>query len=157
MLVRAASPAELDALATIWHEGWRDAHLAIVPEALAAARTLDSFRKRLGEALASIRVVGPIGGPLGFVIVKGHELYQLYVSTHARRGGVASALMDDAEQQLKAAGVSVAWLACAIGNHRAAAFYEKRGWTRVGMMINQLDASTDAFQLEVWRYEKRLR
>jgi GNAT superfamily N-acetyltransferase len=157
LAVRDAARSELDALATIWHEGWRDAHLAIVPAGLAAMRTRDSFHRRLTEALAGIRTVGRVGDPLGFAIVKGDELYQLYVSAAARRTGVASALIADAEERLRNAGVTVAWLACAIGNDRAAAFYEKKGWSRVGTMLNQLDASTNRFELEVWRYEKRLR
>jgi hypothetical protein len=55
------------------------------------------------------------------------------------------------------AGVWVAWLACAIGNERAARFYEKRGWRRAGNMINELETADGIFPLEVWRYEKRLR
>ena len=48
------------------------------------------------------------------------------------------------------------WLACAIGNERAAKFYEKHGWSRVGNMINQLPTPDGMFPLEVWRYEKDL-
>jgi hypothetical protein len=54
------------------------------------------------------------------------------------------------------AGVWVAWLACAIGNERAARFYEKRGWMRAGNMINELETPGGRFRLKVWRYEKRL-
>ena len=49
-----------------------------------------------------------------------------------------------------------AWLACAIGNDRAARFYEKCGWTRMGTMINEAETSRGPFSLEVWRYEKQL-
>ncbi len=61
LTVRDADPAELDALAALWHAGWRDAHLAIVPAALVALRTLESFTARLAPALAEVRVIGPIG------------------------------------------------------------------------------------------------
>jgi RimJ/RimL family protein N-acetyltransferase len=57
---------------------------------------------------------------------------------------------------LAAAGVGTAWLACAIGNARAARFYEKCGWRRVGTMINHAETSNGTFLLEVWRYEKAL-
>ena len=60
------------------------------------------------------------------------------------------------EARLAANGTATAWLACAIGNQRAARFYEKCGWRRVGNMINRLDTPTGIFPLEVWRYEKRL-
>jgi GNAT superfamily N-acetyltransferase len=103
-----------------------------------------------------VRVVGPPGAPVGFTIIKGDELYQLYVSAPSRGSGVAAALVADAEARLAARGVKTAWLACAIGNHRAARFYEKQGWRRVGTMINELDASAGHLSLEVWRYEKLL-
>jgi ribosomal protein S18 acetylase RimI-like enzyme len=88
---------------------------------------------------------------------KGDELYQLFVSAPARGSGVAAALIADAEARLAEAGVETAWLACAIGNERAARFYEKSGWRRVGTMINYAETSDGVFPLEVWRYEKRLR
>jgi hypothetical protein len=52
--------------------------------------------------------------------------------------------------------VEVAWLACAVGNDRAARFYEKYAWRRVGTMSYQPDAAADVPALQVWRYEKRL-
>ncbi len=94
--------------------------------------------------------------PLGFSIVQGAELYQLFVSGPSRGSGVAAALIADAEARLSASGVATAWLACAIGNERAARFYEKCGWSRVGTMINRLDTPSGPFPLEVWRYEKSL-
>ena len=75
---------------------------------------------------------------------------------HARGEGVAAALIDDAEARLAQAGVRTAWLACAIGNERAARFYEKRGWQRAGTMMDPLDAQEGISPLEVWRYEKNL-
>jgi RimJ/RimL family protein N-acetyltransferase len=52
--------------------------------------------------------------------------------------------------------VAIVWLACAIGNERAARFYEKSGWRRTGTMVSQLETPNGIFPLEVWRYEKRL-
>jgi len=63
----------------------------------------------------------------------------------------------DAEEHLGALGVETSWLACAIGNERAARFYEKNAWHRTGNMINQLPTADGIFQLEVWRYEKNLK
>lgn len=104
-----------------------------------------------------MRVVGPPGEPVGFCIIKADELYQLYVSAKSRGAGVAAELITDAEARLSENGVETAWLACAIGNERAARFYEKRGWNRVGTMMNHLETSMGIFPLEVWRYEKSLR
>jgi hypothetical protein len=63
--------------------------------------------------------------------------------------------MTDAETRLAKGGFDIAWLACAIGNDRAARFYEKSGWRRV--ITYQAETSAGTFPLEVWRYEKNLR
>ena len=155
-VVRTAEEEEIGTLAKIWYDGWQDAHADILPRELARIRTLDSFRDRLHAALAEVRVAGPPGAPVGLCIIKGDELYQLYVSADARGTGVAAALLTEAEERLASRGIATAWLACAIGNHRAARFYEKCGWRRVGNMINRLDTPDGMFPLEVWRYEKEV-
>ena len=157
MNVRAAEPSEIDHLAQLWFDGWQDAHLEILPAELRRFRTLESFRERLYAALPNVRVAGPPGAPAGFSIVKGDELYQLYVSSAARGTGVAAALIADAEACIAQSGVEVAWLACAIGNARAERFYEKHGWKRIGAVVSQLETPEGIFPLEVWRYEKRVR
>jgi ribosomal protein S18 acetylase RimI-like enzyme len=154
--VRAAEPTDLDRLAHVWYDGWQDAHLEILPAALRRFRTLASFRERLHAALPDVRVVGPVGDPVGFTIVKDDELYQLYVSTASRGTGVAAALIADAETRIAQSGAGTAWLACAIGNERAARFYEKHGWRRIGTVVSQLETPEGVFPLEVWRYEKPL-
>ena len=157
MSVRAAQAAEIDHLAKVWYDGWQDAHARILPAALTRIRTLESFRDRLQAALANVRVVGPFPTPVGFCMLKGDELYQLYVSAEARGTGVAAVLVADAEARLAADGVEFAWLACAVGNERAARFYENCGWRRAGTVAYQPDTADGAPSLEVWRYEKRLR
>jgi GNAT superfamily N-acetyltransferase len=156
MNVRAAERTEVEALASLWYHGWQDAHARIVPAELAKRRTWQSFKDRLDAALPTVRVVGPLGQPLGFCMIKNDELYQLYVAANARGSGVAAALLADGEERLRASGVQTAWLACAIGNERAASFYHKNGWIRIGNMINELDTPDGLFRLEVWRYEKAL-
>jgi GNAT superfamily N-acetyltransferase len=154
--VRQAEPFEINDLARLWHAGWQDAHATILPVELARHRTLEGFRGRLAENLAHTRVVGPLGHPAGFCMVESDELYQLYVRAEARGLGIAAALLADGEQRIATSGATTAWLACAIGNARAARFYEKHGWHRAGPMINKLETPDGVFPLEVWRYEKRL-
>lgn len=157
MNVRAAEEADIERLATLWHDGWRDAHAQIVPAVLTRLRTRESFRQRMHAHLADVRVIGPADAPAGFFMLKGDELYQFYVAAPARGSLVASILMADAEARLRERGVGTAWLACAIGNNRAARFYEKCGWRRVATVtINTLDDSTGTLPLDVWRYEKSL-
>ena len=154
MDVRPAEQADIDHLARVWYDGWQDAHARILPAELARVRTLESFRSRLEQALPTVRVVGPPGAPIGFCMIKGDELYQLYVSSQFRGSGVAAALIADAEERLAESGVTTAWLDCAIGNERAARFYEKCGWQRTGIVVSELETPNGIFPLEVWRYEK---
>jgi ribosomal protein S18 acetylase RimI-like enzyme len=127
----------------------------IMPAELTRLRTRESFKERLEARLADVRVVGPVGAPLGFCMSKGDELYQLYVTPEARGTGVAKVLATEAEDRLSKKGVKTAWLACAIGNDRAARFYEKCGWRRVGAVVIEVETSEGPYPLEVWRYEKR--
>lgn len=156
MNVRAAERSELDQLARIWYDGWQDAHVALMPAELTRLRTVERFRDRLEAALPDIRVVGAVGTPAGFSIIKADELYQIFVSKEARGTGVAVALMDEAEARLARNGVRTAWLACAVGNERAARFYQKRGWQLAGTVTYHAETQDGPFPLNVCRYEKTL-
>lgn len=156
MNVRIAQRNELDAIAQLWFDAWRDAHAAIVPDELVKIRTIENFRERLPDLLPDLRVVGEPGKPLGFSIIKDDELYQLFVAAQARGTGVAKHLIADVEERLAANGVRTAWLACAAGNHRAARFYEKSGWHNARTMVSEIPVPGGVFKLEVWRYEKEL-
>ena len=154
--VRNAEASEVDKIGTVWFEAWRDGHAGLLPAELTAIRTLESFRARIAAMLPNVRVVGPVGAPVGLCFVKGDELNQLFVSAEARGTGAAAALVADAEAILAAKGVDTAWLSCAIGNERAARFYEKQGWVRVGTMRDRLEGVPGEMFLETWRYEKPL-
>jgi ribosomal protein S18 acetylase RimI-like enzyme len=156
MQVRSAEAAEIDHVARLWYDVWHETHAPLSPPELTRLRTLESFRERLEAALLNIRVAGPLGRPVGFCALKGEELYQLFVSPEARGSGVAAALIVDAEARLAESGVETTWLTCAIGNDRAARFYEKRGWRLAGTVVNPAETSRGPFPVEVWRYEKRL-
>ena len=156
MQVRKAEPTEVQELARIWYDAWHDAHDAILPAALARLRTLESLAERLREALPQVRVAGPLRAPVAFCIVKDDQLYQLFVKAEARGTGIAAALVADAEEKLARNGVEKAWLSCAVGNERAARFYEKCGWHRAGTMVNRAETSEGTFLLDTWRYEKAL-
>jgi GNAT superfamily N-acetyltransferase len=156
MRVRNAEEAEIGLLARLWYDSWQDAHAQIVPVELPRSRTLVNLEERLKEMLPSVRVVDLSDEPAGLCAIQGDELYLLYLSAKARGSGVAAALLADAEARLSQSGVELAWLACAVGNDRAARFYEKSGWHRVRTMVKPLETPSGAFPLEVWRYEKRL-
>lgn len=87
-MIRDALETEIPQLALLWRDAWMDGHAAHVPAELTALRTLDSFESRLREAYPEIRVSGPVGAALGFHVLKGEELYQLFVAAAARVGAV---------------------------------------------------------------------
>ena len=156
MNVRPAEPDDLGALARLWLEVWTASHAPMMPPALIKLRTLESFHERLAHMIEDVQVIGPLGAPVGFCAIKDDELYQMFVSPAAQGTGVAAALMADGEARLRANGVSTTWLSCAIGNDRAARFYEKLGWRRARVMLNEVETSAGPFALETWRYEKTL-
>ena len=157
VVLRDATIDDVERLIPIWYDGWQDAHASIVPEALVRLRTVENLRSRMPAMIPQMRVAELDGRPVGFCVLKGDELDQLYVAFDARGAGVAQALIEDAEARLRAVGVETAWLACAIGNDRAARFYEKSGWTRARTITIPLGTDGAPVPLDVWRYEKRLR
>jgi len=156
MQVRPADAGEIDHLAQLWHDAWHGSHASLAPPELVRLRTLENFRDRLAAVLPDISVAGPAGAPSGFCAIKGDELYQLFVSSAAHGTGVAAALIADAETRLAARGVEQAWLACAVGNMRAARFYEKSGWRNAGTFVMLSETSNGPFPIDHWRFEKRL-
>lgn len=154
--VRGARPEDSADIAQVWHEGWHAGHAALVPEGLTALRTKANFVERTMQHLPNIRL-GLMGDQIGGLCINsGDELMQLFVGEAARGGGVAKALVQDAEQVFRAQGYQRVWLGCAVGNTRAIRFYEKCGWENVGEMVETMETSQGGFDLTVWRFEKTL-
>ena len=150
---RPLEASEIRAAAQLWYDGWYEAHLDIVPASLTALRTLDSFHDRLAGARAQVSVMGPVGAPVALCQVNRDELKQLFVAPEARAHGVAAKMIADAESRLDR---GLVWLACSVGNDRAARFYEKHGWRNRGVVEIQVDTSEGPYDLGVWRFDKLL-
>ncbi len=154
--LRPLDTADIEPMADLWSEGWAAGHAGIVPEGLLRHRTRKSFRARLLSARDRCLTAGPVGAPLGFVRIEGDELDQFYIRPDLRGTGFARRLMRAAEGALCAAGVRHAWLACTVGNMRAARFYEGCGWRQAGILRYEAETTEGTFTLDVWRYEKDL-
>ncbi|MCG8695922.1 MAG: GNAT family N-acetyltransferase, partial [Minwuiales bacterium] len=154
--LRRAEPSDLPALARLWHAAWHETHAPLSPDSLVRLRTLDSFADRLAGLLPETTAAGPVERPLGFCAIKADELYQLFVAPQARGLGVAAALLADGEARLAATGCDRAFLTCAVGNERAARFYEKSGWHNVGTVTETLETVGGPYAMQVWRFEKAL-
>lgn len=155
--IRPAVARDMAAVADLWHVGWHDAHAGQVPDGLTAARTLAAFHERTPTRVADTTVaVSDAGDLLGFVMVVGDEVEQVFVDRSARGTGLAGVLLDEAERQVAVSGHDVAWLAVVTGNARARAFYDKRGWTDGGDLPYEVTALGQVFVSPCRRYEKRV-
>ncbi len=154
-MLRAATPDDVEAIARLWNEGWRDGHLGHVPEALEPHRTLAHFRAHVPPRIHASTVAASAAGIVGFVTVHHDEVEQLFVAQSARGGGVADALLGHAEQVI-AAGFDVAWLAVAAGNARARRFYERNGWRDAGGFDYAAEIAGGTLPVPSRRYEKQV-
>ena len=153
--LRTATAGDVEAIAQIWHAGWRDGHLGHVPDALLPYRSLEHFRARVPPRIATTTAAIGDGGQLGFVTIHDAEVEQLFVVAAARGTGVASALLRHAEKAI-AARFDTAWLAVVEGNGRARRFYERSGWHDEGGFDYMAEIEGGRLPVPSRRYEKAL-
>jgi len=154
-LIRPATADDAAAIARIWHAGFIDGHTGHVPEEIWAYRRPADFAARV-PGLIELATVAEINGDVvGFAMVQGDEVYQLYVDTSARGTGVAALLLAEGEVQISRAH-SVGWLAVVEGNSRARRFYARAGWSEAGAMEQPSYAGAETIMVPALRYEKRL-
>lgn len=153
MIIEPATDGDVAAIAALWHVGWHQGHAKIVPAALVTSRVLAEFIQRTGPRVAQTRVARQGGALAGFYMLDGDELYQFYVDAAFQGQGVAGALMAHAETALAG---RRAWLACSVGNNRAAGFYNKAGWQRGAEVVYSVETATGSQDVTVWRFEKDL-
>jgi thiosulfate/3-mercaptopyruvate sulfurtransferase len=153
-LIRPARPDDVPAVAQVWYDGWCDAHLGEVPDALVVARTRGSFDERAAARVADTDVLEVDGTVRGLAMVHGEEVEQVFVAREARGTGVAALLLDAAERRVRAQGHERAWLAVVPGNGRARAFYERRGWRDEGDLARRLAVGDGEVVVACRRYTK---
>ncbi|MBU2669253.1 GNAT family N-acetyltransferase [Actinoplanes bogorensis] len=151
--LRPALDDDMEAVGRIWAAGWRDGHLGHVPAELVAARTAETFLTRASTRAPDTTVAVAGGVVAGFVMVVADEVEQVYVDGAFRGGGVARALLDAAEQRVRAGGHPIAWLAVVPGNARARRFYERQGWSDAGPFEYE---TTNGILVPCHRYTKAL-
>jgi GNAT superfamily N-acetyltransferase len=154
--LRPATSDDVEAVAIVWHQGWRDGHLGHVPDALLPHRGLVHFRERVPPRIPITTVATIASTVVGFVTVHEDEAEQVYVAEHARGGGTANALLRHAEQVI-AERFETAWLAVVAGNSRARRFYERNGWRDAGGFDYGAEIRGGEVLVPCRRYEKRVR
>jgi len=159
-ILRPATADDVDAIGSLFHQGWHDVHPGHVPDGLTERRTPDAFHDRVAQRVAQTdeTTVAEVDGTVaGFIMVSGDEAEQVYVDRAFRGSGVAALLLTEAERQIAAGGYDVAWLVVVRGNERAQAFYAKQGWIDEGDFDYPVTALGESFISPCRRFTKRLR
>ncbi len=97
------------------------------------------------------------GQVVGFAVVEGDEIEQVYVVAAARGTGAALELLREAERVIREAGHPEAWLAVVEGYARARAFYERAGWSDDGPDSYPAEAGDGVVEVPVRKYIRSLR
>jgi GNAT superfamily N-acetyltransferase len=137
--VRAATVDDAAAIADVHVAAWRAAYRGIVSDEAIAARDertrTHQWRGNLVNpgTLVAMRYGVVVGfASAGAAHREGEEehgeLYALYVHPDEWGGGVADALIEAAEAELRSAGFGEAVLWVFAQNPRARRFYERNGW-----------------------------
>jgi ribosomal protein S18 acetylase RimI-like enzyme len=154
--LRSATDADIDTIAQVWHDGWREAHLGLLPVEIERFRRLPDFQARAalrrGDTTVAVEEDDRV---VGFVMVHDNEIEQLYVAPHARSTGVADRLLRHGERTISARG-DLAWLAVIEANPRALRFYRRNGWYDAGAFDYEAPAGQATITVNARRYEKRL-
>src|SRR6185436_5776035 len=99
MELRPARPDDMATVADIWHRAWHVAHPGHVPEGLTRGRTLAAFHERTPSRVAEVD-----GELVGFAMVAGDEVEQVFVDPDRHGTGVAGPLLAAVEQRVAEAG-----------------------------------------------------
>ncbi|MEH6644673.1 GNAT family N-acetyltransferase [Sulfitobacter sp.] len=151
MQIRVATTDDTSAIAKLWHAQWHSAHGAIVDADLVNSRIPAEFNARTTAHLPQTYVALVDGALAGFFMIEGDELYQFYIANGHQGSGLAQGMMTHAEALLPA---PRAWLACSVGNSRAARFYQKCGWQNTGVEELKVETSSGPKPVSIWRFEK---
>lgn len=154
MQFRQARVEDCAAISAMWHSGWHQGHATHVSADLVATRTPAEFDGRTKAHLSRTTLAERDGVLAGFFMLKDDELYQFYIGADFRGTDAATQQMAEVEKALAG---RVAWLACAVGNLRAARFYEKARWARQGTFVYSVETSSGPMDVDEWRYQKDLR
>ncbi len=129
--LRPLMPEDAPAAVALWHDGWHDAHAALLPPGLLAARGRGFFADQYGRWAGAVIGAFVDRDLVGLALVTENVLDQFHVARPERGTGLAREFLAGVERILAEAGHREVRLGCVIGNDRALRFYERAGY-RVG-------------------------
>jgi putative acetyltransferase len=120
--LRAATPADVPALALVAQRSYKAAFAAILEGPVLATRDAAFFEQRFVESLQSITVAAEDEVPIGFLLMTDRHIDMLFIDPAFAGKGVGSRLLGHAEQK------GARSLECFRDNYGARGFYERHGW-----------------------------
>lgn len=142
MRIRAATPADLDALVALEEACW--------PPVEAYGEEEYVYALRRAHAVNLVAEADRIVGFAGAFLHDGHRVghvFTLNVHPKARRRGLGRRLMTDLEEAMRAAGMAAAALEVGVGNRAAQALYEGMGYAKEGRIEGYYATGEDAFRM----------
>jgi len=166
--IRAATPADAHAIATVNVQSWRVAYRGQLPDDVLDGLSIDAWEESRSRALTTrpprthIDVAVDEGTVVGFAATGPPlvavdradpdlgDLYALYLQPEVWRRGIGAQLHAAALDGLRSAGFTHAGLWVLTTNERALRFYARLGWTDTGR--TQVDTGPGGIEL----HERRL-
>ncbi|WP_232660553.1 GNAT family N-acetyltransferase [Pseudonocardia sp. TRM90224] len=170
--VRAATPADAHAIATVLVRSWRAAYRGLLPDDVLAGLAV-ADREQLwsdvlttrppgvsavvaaeGESIVGFAATGPPLVAADRADPTLGDLYSLYLDPDVWRRGIGTRLHAAALDGLRSCGFAHAGLWILENNTRATRFYEHHGWTDTGR--TQLDRGPGGVELRERRMRRSL-
>ena len=164
--IRRATADDADAIGRVQVETWRAAYTGLMPDEVVASFDVEARQRMWREGLSRPRrpgsetLVAALGGDVvGFVSVGAcrnedgpGELYAIYLDPAHWGTGIGRALIERAEESLRASGFTDARLWVLEGNERAERFYRAAGWVQDGRKVDEFQGA----EVVELRYSKQL-
>nr|WP_228047558.1 GNAT family N-acetyltransferase [Saccharopolyspora sp. HNM0983] len=132
-----AAPADARAVARLHVRAWQVAYRGLLPDEHLDSLSVEqrAARYRFGSGPLTTALARESGDLLGFVTfgpagdeAGAGQVHALYVDPAAWRRGTGAALLEHAQNRLRAAGFGAAMLWVLAANDRARSFYARHGW-----------------------------
>jgi ribosomal protein S18 acetylase RimI-like enzyme len=154
MTIRAATPADAEAIARVHVQAWHESYRGLLPDRIIAEKSIERRTALWRSALADparapiLRVIEDAGEVVGFgsagrarsaALGAAGEIAAIYLLDRVKRRGFGRALFGELRNTLEAAGYADTGLWVLTGNTPARRFYEALGG-RAGATRSERDA-----------------